>query len=294
MKKFLMASALAMLSGISGALAADLPSRMPPPVAPVYIPPPFTWTGFYVGANAGYGWLNGSGNGNNLYPLGAVPVAGFLASTSRGSNSGGFLGGVQAGYNYQFGAGAGFVLGIESDLDYAQLGRNNGNGIQSPFGLPAFPGTVFTPSNVVTGNGNNQYLGTVRLRAGYAWDRFFLFGTGGLAYGGINRNGGLGGGVATTAAGFVNPFTGAVAPVATTNVWAGTGRNSRSGAGWTLGFGGEYAFTQNWTVKAEYLYVNFGNGGNNNTAVTPFLVAAARNNNNGASIIRLGVNYKFW
>ncbi|SDR63847.1 hypothetical protein SAMN05519103_09100 [Rhizobiales bacterium GAS113] len=136
---------------------------MPPPVAPVYIPPPFTWTGFYVGANAGYGWLNGN-NSNNVLPLGAFPVAGSIANTSRGSNSGGFVGGIQGGYNYQFGAGQGFVLGFETDIDYAQLGRNNGNGIQSSFILPAFPGTGFTPSNVATHNGTNQYLGTVRLR----------------------------------------------------------------------------------------------------------------------------------
>jgi outer membrane immunogenic protein len=292
MRKLLLTTmALAMLSGIGGALAADLPTRKGPPIAPVYIPPPFTWTGFYVGANAGYGWLNG--NDVNALPFGAFPAAGFAVATSRGSNSGGFLGGVQAGYNYQFGVGQGFVLGIESDIDYAQLGRNNGNGIQTPFILPAFPGTVFTPTNVASGSGNNQWLGTVRLRAGYAWDRFLLFGTGGLAFGEVNRNGGSGGGVASTASGFVNPFTGAVAPAAATNFFPGFGKNSASNVGWTLGAGAEYAFTYNWTVKTEYLYANFGHGGNNNTTATPFLVASAQNNNNGVSIIRVGVNYKW-
>lgn len=291
MKKLLLATTtMAMLSSIGGALAADLPSRMPPPAPPVYVPPAFSWTGFYAGVNAGYGWLNGNNN-NNVLPVGAT---GFIAS-SRGSGNGGFVGGIQGGYNYQFGAGQGFVLGIEADVDYAALGRNHGNGVQSPFTLAAFPGTVFTPSNVVTGNGNHQYVGTVRLRAGYAWDRLFLFGTGGLAFGGINRNGGLGGGVATTAEGFVNPFTGAPAgPGGETNLWAGASQSHTSGVGWTLGAGGEYALTPNWTVKAEYLYLNFGHGGNNNNVLTPFLVTTARNNNNGASIIRLGVNYKFW
>src|SRR5260370_947350 len=57
MRKLLVASAvMGMLSGMGGAFAADLPTRKGPPVAPVYIPPAFSWTGFYVGVNAGYAW----------------------------------------------------------------------------------------------------------------------------------------------------------------------------------------------------------------------------------------------
>jgi outer membrane immunogenic protein len=89
MRKFLLATtALAMLSGIGAASAADLPSRKGPPIAPAYIPA-FTWTGFYVGLNAGVGWANN--NNNNNLPLGAVPVGGFVSSSS--SNNAGFVGG---------------------------------------------------------------------------------------------------------------------------------------------------------------------------------------------------------
>src|SRR5580704_16293316 len=98
------AGAVSLLAG--AALAADLPSRKGPPIAPVYIPPAFSWTGFYVGVNAGGAWTNGNNNNNNngLFPfVGAIPVGTFIPAvvSNRGSNSSGFIGGVQAGYNYQ-------------------------------------------------------------------------------------------------------------------------------------------------------------------------------------------------
>jgi opacity protein-like surface antigen len=115
MRKFLLATtALAVLSGIGAASAADLPSRKGPPIAPAYIPA-FTWTGFYVGLNAGVGWANN--NNNNNLPLGAIPVSGFVSSGN--SNNAGFVGGAQAGYNYQFGVGQGVVIGAETDFQFA-------------------------------------------------------------------------------------------------------------------------------------------------------------------------------
>jgi outer membrane immunogenic protein len=134
----------------------------------------------------------------------------------------------------------------------------------------------------------------VRLRAGYAWDRLLVYATGGLAYGSIRNNGnGFGAGlIATTAAGFVNPVSGVPGPSTAFVGAATTGSTSR--AGWTLGVGGEYAFTHNWTFKAEYLYANFGNV---RSAPGFFLpgVAAAFNNNRtiDVNIVRAGVNDKF-
>ncbi len=301
MRKLLVASAvMGMLSGMGGAFAADLPTRKGPPVAPVYIPPAFSWTGFYVGLNAGYGWLNSNRNNSGFPFVGAVPVGGtFLPVASSGNNNnGGFVGGIQGGYNYQFTPGAGFVLGLEADIDYADLGRKNNSLVVGSFTLPQFPGTVFTPTNLLGSSrkNNNQYIGTVRLRAGYAWDRFLVFATGGLAYGGVNNNGnGFGGAfTATTAPGFINPINGLPGP--TSALLGGvTTRSSSTRAGWTIGGGVEYAVWQNWTVKAEYLYANFGNG---KTAPGIFLpgVAAVINNNRSRDVnmVRLGVNYKFW
>ena len=101
MKKYLLASVAALgLVAAGAASAADLPSRKGPVVAPVYVPV-FTWTGFYVGANAGYGWGNTSTN--NLGQVGDLD---------------GFVGGGQVGYNYQIGQ---FVLGAEADFQGADL-----------------------------------------------------------------------------------------------------------------------------------------------------------------------------
>src|SRR3954471_12727515 len=97
----LLAAAAALAIAASGAQAADLPSRYSP--APAYnAMPTFTWSGFYVGANLGYG----RSTGHNQYFDPAFNVTG-------GSRKGGFLGGVQAGYNYQFGM---FVVGAETDI----------------------------------------------------------------------------------------------------------------------------------------------------------------------------------
>jgi outer membrane immunogenic protein len=298
-KSLVVAAGASMLLAGSG-WAADLPTRKGPPVAPVYIPPAFTWTGFYVGANVGGGWASRNNN-NNVFPVfGAVPVGGtlFLPTSNNGNNSG-FVGGLQAGYNYQFGVGQGFVLGLETDLDYSNIFRNRNNNVfLGSFTLPQFPGTVFTPSGLAnaTRNNNNQYIGTVRVRAGYAWDRFLVYATGGLAYGGIRNNGnGFAAGVtATTAAGFVNPVNGLAGP---TSAFIGgvTTHGSSTKTGWTVGAGAEYAIWTNLTIKAEYLYANFGR---NKTAPGFFLPGVATAINNTSSInvnlVRVGLNYKFW
>ena len=298
MRKYLLAAtALAMMSGIGAASAADLPTRKGPPVVPVYIPPAFTWTGFYVGVNAGVGWANADHNNNGALPfVGAVPVGGFFPIASNGGgNRSGFVGGVQAGYNYQFTPGAGFVIGAEADIDYADLGHHNGNALFGAFTLPQFPGTTFTSAGIASHNNNNQYLGTVRLRAGYAWDRLLVYATGGLAYGGINNNHGVGGGfIATTGAGFINPVSGVPGP-SQAFVGGVAGRGSSNRAGWTVGAGVEYAIWNNLTIKAEYLYANLGHANGNAAIFLPGAVAVANGNHDAnVNIVRVGLNYKFW
>lgn len=109
MKKYLLASVAALgLVAAGAASAADLPSRKGPVVAPVYVPA-FTWTGFYVGANAGYGW--GNVNANGFANIGDLD---------------GFVGGGQVGYNYQMGQ---FVVGLEADLQAADLSSGNNLGL---------------------------------------------------------------------------------------------------------------------------------------------------------------------
>ena len=109
MKKYLLASVAALgLVAAGAASAADLPSRKGPVAAPVYVPA-FTWTGFYVGANAGYAW--GNVNANGYANIGDLD---------------GFVGGGQVGYNYQMGQ---FVVGLEADLQAADLSSGNNLGL---------------------------------------------------------------------------------------------------------------------------------------------------------------------
>jgi len=157
MKKYLLASVAALgIVAAGAASAADLPSRKGPVVAPVYVPV-FTWTGFYIGANAGYGW--GNVNAGNSFNGRTVTIG----------NTDGFVGGGQIGYNYQMGQ---FVLGLEADLQAADLS---------------------TGSNVFGDRVKTDYYGTVRARVGVAFDRFMPYVTGGWAYGNVKTTiGGLG------------------------------------------------------------------------------------------------------
>jgi len=148
MKKYLLASVAALgLVAAGAASAADLPSRKGPVAAPVYMPPAFSWTGFYVGANAGYGW--GNVNANGWANVGDLD---------------GFVGGGQVGYNYQMGQ---FVLGLEADLQGADLSSGNNLGLVRV---------------------KTDYFGTVRARVGVAFDRFMPYITGGWAYGNVKTS----------------------------------------------------------------------------------------------------------
>ena len=113
------AIAALMAAGAVAAQAADLPTRKEAPV-PVFVPPPFTWTGFYIGLNAG-GIITSGSRSVTLFD----PVAGDFLNSSFpggiGNGQSGFIGGGQAGYNWQTGA---FVLGIVTDFDGSGLSKN--------------------------------------------------------------------------------------------------------------------------------------------------------------------------
>lgn len=146
------------------ALATDLalPYKAPPPPIP---PPVFlSWSGFYVGANAG--WLGS--NNNNITALGF----GGIPSTIGVSHSG-YIGGVEVGYNWQ--VGPNWLLGIEEDFQGVDA---NGT---ATF---VFPGDAAVPPITAVYNNNLNWLGTVRGRIGFLSSPGLLwYGTGGLAYG---------------------------------------------------------------------------------------------------------------
>ena len=120
MKRISVAGCLLLfLAGTSLAEAADLQIVKAPPFLPL---PPFSWTGFYLGGNvgAGFGTTETSVNvGPALTAVTGTPVAATAPLASETFN--GFVGGMQAGYNWQAGV---FVLGVEGDLDAAGLKGN--------------------------------------------------------------------------------------------------------------------------------------------------------------------------
>src|ERR1700727_2738060 len=173
-----------MAVGTVVAQAADLPTRKEAP-APVFVPPPFTWTGFYIGLNAGGIWPSGSRNASIFDPDSAFD-GGFLTSSfpgGLGSQSAGFIGGGQAGYNWQTGA---FVLGVETDFDGTTLSKSFNN-VGTPFIDPFVARNLRNDFFTVNGKNSLTWLGTTRGRVGYVVtpdNRLMIYGTGGAAYGG--------------------------------------------------------------------------------------------------------------
>ena len=292
MKSFLRAgTAIAGIAFAGSALAADLPRRAAPP--PVFQPVPvFTWTGFYAGFNAGYGFGTGDDNNaptvigvNGLSGLVAPGGTAAIAFNNRRSDEG-FVGGGQIGYNYQFTPGSGVVIGIEADAQYVDFGRDRNRFSVAPGSSPFLAGTqIFNPN----GLSGLDFFGTVRGRLGYAFDRTLVYGTGGFAYG-------SGGG---------REF--------------GTGVSSDDfQTGWVAGGGIEYALpTDSFlnffkssavTLKVEGLYVNLDrnaggrgafavdNQGRTVTVASPGVVLVSGGQqvrDTEFAVVRAGLNYKF-
>jgi outer membrane immunogenic protein len=151
MKRFVFAAVgLLAIAAALPAAAADLPRREMPYKAPAYVTA-YNWTGFYLGINGGFGW-------------GDSDWSGFGASNKP---TGGMVGGT-VGYNWQ-GAGSPWVLGVEGDVDWANIKDNTVCG-----------GTVCETKNT--------WFGTARGRVGYSFDRFLPYVTAGAAFGGIDAN----------------------------------------------------------------------------------------------------------
>jgi outer membrane immunogenic protein len=117
MRKLLHATAAlsALLVTSMTANAADVyarPRPYVPPPAPVYAPPPLSWTGFYIGGNVGGAWAHRD-----------VTDSFFGINFNNGNNNGVFIGGGQVGYNWQFGYG---VVGVEADFDGVASNNNTG------------------------------------------------------------------------------------------------------------------------------------------------------------------------
>jgi outer membrane immunogenic protein len=210
------------LGVVQAASAADMPTKAPIVSAPSVVA--YNWTGFYVGIDGGWGW----GEHDRL------ATTGFANSYN---SEGGLIGG-HAGYNWQINQ---FVLGVEGDAHWADIKGDDG-------------GVGGTVDQTTT-----RFLGSIRGRAGFAWNQFLVFGTGGWGFADLNHNNP--GGVPAD-----NSFT-------------------RNGA--TAGGGVQWAFNQNWSVGAEYRHYWLGTYSAAPTGLTAFQVS------NRLDTVTARISYKF-
>ncbi|HEY8580164.1 MAG TPA: outer membrane beta-barrel protein, partial [Beijerinckiaceae bacterium] len=290
MKRFLLATS-ALVAMSAAAYAADLPARVGPAApAPAYAVPIFTWTGFYVGLNAGATFGGGDHHHLRATTLAGASVdevnfadrvnreIGSAGVGNRHGDSAGFTGGAQIGYNWQFGS---MVVGLEADVNYRD-GRDSNDAFSIAWVNAQNEGRAL---DFRGGRGGSNWFMTFRPRVGVALDRTLLYVTGGLAYGGGSRRGGV-----------VELYDTDTDPDTLIATW-GRGRRSGSDWGWTLGGGIEHAFSNNWTVKLEYLYVDLDRGGRNDLTTTfaprQNVVFTGGRNEDNFHVVRVGLNYKF-
>jgi outer membrane immunogenic protein len=176
---------------------------------------------------------------------GAASAAAASASVPVGGGSG-FIGGGQVGYNWQMSPV--WLAGFETDIQYLS-GNDSGTITKSSGAFPFFGASEVVNSSIASSS-KVDYLGTVRGRLGYLFTpTFLLYGTGGLAYGGVK---------ASTTIGQTNNdctfFPGTCLQGST----APGGAFSHTRAGWTAGAGLEWMFAQKWSAKAEYLHYDLG------------------------------------
>jgi outer membrane immunogenic protein len=234
-------AAIAALIG-APAFAADMAVKARPPApAPVY-----SWTGWYVGGNVGASW--GAHSHTVVTASGVTEVNDVKPE--------GVIGGGQIGYNWQNGP---WVFGLEADI------QGSGQKDTLTHALVSATGSETISDKL-------DYFGTVRGRAGYAWDRQLFYFTGGWAYGreSIDSN--------TLVAGVTHAST----------------HDNNITDGWTVGGGWEWAFAGPWSVRAEYLHVDFGSDSAGTRSITTAGGTITVNLNHLTDNIgRVGLNYQF-
>jgi outer membrane immunogenic protein len=270
------------------AFAADMPVKAPSPApAPVY-----SWTGWYVGGNVGYGWgttnemqndaLSNFCTGGEGCPTLTVPGAGVtlaaVASQSFDTNPKGFIGGGQIGYNWQNGN---TVYGLEADFQGADI-KGTGS-----FANASSVGSNLTSvlSLAATGSQKLDWLGTVRGRLGLTpTPSSLVYATGGLAYGEVKSN-----------ASFSESLTNCVCdafPTVASSL-------SQTRVGWVVGGGLEWMFAPHWSFRSETLFYDLGTANLNTTIVqnsagAPFFGATIQTTAHyNGFISRVGLNYQF-
>jgi len=236
------------------ASAYDAMAAVPPPI--------YSWTGFYVGANVGYGFANDHSQ------VDFVPAAFGTSDPGTSVTPKGVLGGVQLGYNWQ--AGPHWLAGFEADL---QGTRQDDTACSSLFCVSQ---TAFGTSDTQAISIQHQldYFGTVRGRLGYVANNTLFYATGGAAFGHVRE---------TIHVNFSGNVTGQIIDQGFT----------KDLAGYVVGGGIEAALWDGWSAKAEYLFMNLGNM--SNTLDIGVNAPQPLNSNSTVRdhIVRIGANYHF-
>jgi outer membrane immunogenic protein len=249
MKKLLLAAGMMAMGLLAPATAADLAARPytkapPMPVAAVY-----NWTGFYVGGHLGWGW--GQIDNTSAAPgTAAFPTGTPFART----DSDGFLGGVQGGFNWQT---SNLVLGVECEYTWADI-KGSTRTV-----------SLITPAIVTSANSKVDDIAMVTGRIGYAANDWLFFAKGGWAW----AQGGSNGVVTRTGVTISNTST------------------SVDRDGWIVGAGVEWGFAPNWSAKVEYNHIDFGSSRvavNQTVGPTTFIDSSSK-----LDLVKAGVNYRF-
>jgi outer membrane immunogenic protein len=274
-----LALAAAALVFVGSAHAADRPlTAAPVKAAPPLIPPPFNWGGWYIGLNAGAGWTRES---FTTLPQATLVTSPFDSSTQwgtslNGSSTAGFAGGGQIGYNWP--STGPVVIGVEADIQ-SFGGKSNNNSTFLALPLPPPSATV---SNAISSK--TPWVATLRGRLGTTSilnPTVLFYATAGLAMGQQDVTG-----VVNTSVGGT-PIESFLFSISDTRF------------GWTAGAGIEWALNNNWSIGAEWLYINLTSSGQ--TSLTTFrgpgsLATDAMTltpSSEQLSIVRARVNYKF-
>jgi outer membrane immunogenic protein len=249
MRNLLLGSAMS-IAMVAGASAADMYVKAPPP-AP-------TWTGWYVGANGGYGW---DANVQKIDITTAPPLGGYPAITN-GTDAKGAFGGGQIGYNWQGVWHPHLVIGIEADIE--------GSGIQNGFQNDVLNGF----GDTLQASKNLDWFGTVRGRLGFTFGSALVYGTGGFAFGGVRNQ-------------LIDTLS--VPPVGTVTM-----QTNSTATGYVVGAGIEYLISPHWSLKAEYQYINLGSFTLSSPEVPPSgFVFSTNKIDNAFNTVRVGINYQF-
>ncbi len=268
------------------AMAADLPVKARPlPPASV-----FNWTGFYAGANVGRAW----GHADPTTIVSCAPVAPpfinyfcsptggqanalAISAAGTGSMSGSAVtGGGQIGYNWQYRS---IVYGIELDVESFHISATRQVSANYPVGFgPVGTTNIFA----VTSSASTDWLFTARGRVGWAFGNLLAYATGGLA---------------RTSLGATHSFIDNIIFVGNGGPAAGIWTGSETKVGWTIGGGVEWAWSRDWSVKAEYMYLHFGSVGAPGTIFTSIVPgyanAISTSTDLTARMARIGVNRRF-